>query len=59
MKKRIEITVPDNWADVTLKKYIQTQNDIDSYKDDNDAQLAFLMYHMCNIDLEKLFLPYL
>ena len=54
MRKQIEITVPDNWADVTLKKYITTQKDLESYKDDEDAQLAFLMYHMCNIDLDKL-----
>lgn len=54
MRKQIEITIPDSWKDITLKKYIELNQDLESYKDDEEAQAAFLLYHMCNIDLEKL-----
>lgn len=54
MKKKIEITVPTNWADITLKKYIEINKDLESYKDNVEAQGAFLLYHMCNINLEQM-----
>lgn len=54
MKKQIEITIPESWKDITLRKYIDMHADLESYKDDEEAQTAFLLRHMCDIDLEKL-----
>lgn len=50
MKKQITITVPTNWSAITLKKYIQLQKDLESYKGDEEATFATILYHLCGID---------
>lgn len=54
MKKRISIEVPDKWNDISLKKYLALQTDLENYKDDEEAQTAFTLYHLCEIGLEEL-----
>lgn len=54
MKKTIEISVPDSWKDITLKKYLDLQADLENYKDDDEAQSAFMLYHLCGIDLSQI-----
>lgn len=54
MKQRIEISVPDSWKDITLKQYLALQSDLESYKDDEEAQTAFMLYHLCDIGLVEL-----
>ena len=49
MKKEIKITVPKNYSAIPLKKYIQIENDMEQYKDDEQAQNAFLLYNLCGI----------
>lgn len=48
MKKTIEI--PDSWKDITLKKYLELQHDLENYKDDEEAQAALLLYHLCGLN---------
>lgn len=50
MKQEIEITVPTNWSAVTLRKYLQLQKDIETYKDSDEAVTAALFYHLCGVD---------
>jgi hypothetical protein len=49
MKKQITITVPTDWSAVSLKKYIQLQKDIETYKDNEDAVTAVLFHHLCEV----------
>jgi len=49
MKKEIKITVPTDYSAVSLKKYLTIQKDLDDYKDDEQAQDAFLLFNLCGI----------
>lgn len=53
MKQTVKITVPDSWKDVTLKKYLALQHDLENYKDDEEAVTAFTLYHFCGITMEE------
>jgi hypothetical protein len=50
MKQEIEITVPTDWSAITLRKYLQLQKDIETYKDNDEAVTAALFYHLCGVD---------
>ena len=50
MRQEIEITVPTGWNDVTLRKYLELQKDLEAYKDEKDAQNDVLLYHLCGIE---------
>lgn len=54
MKKTITITTPDSWKDITLKQYLALQLDLENYKDDIDAQDAFVLNHLCNLTAEEI-----
>jgi hypothetical protein len=54
MRTEIEITMPESWADVTLEKYLLLQKDLETYKDNEEAQVAFMIYHLCGIDAKQL-----
>jgi hypothetical protein len=54
MKKTMQVSVPDNWKDITLKKYLDLQADLENYVDDEEAQSAFVLYHLCGIDLSQI-----
>ena len=42
MKKEIEITVPTDYSAVSLKKYLKIQEDLETYKDDKEAEEIWL-----------------
>jgi len=52
MKKEIKITVPQDYSAVSLKKYLRIQKDLEDYKDDEQAQDAFLLFNLCGITPE-------
>ena len=52
MRKEIQFTVPKDFSAVTLKKYLQLQDDLKNYDGDSDAQTAFLLYHLCGLTPE-------
>lgn len=52
MKQEIEITVPTDWSAITLRKYLQLQKDIETYKDNDEAVTAALFYHLCGVDAQ-------
>ena len=54
MKKTITITTPDSWKDITLKQYLALHLDMENYKDDIDAQDAFVLNHLCNLTAEEI-----
>jgi len=51
MSKKIdlEIKVPQNWSAVPLKKYLTLMEDMDTYKDTEEAVEAALFYHLCDV----------
>ena len=52
MKKEIEIVVPTDYSAVSLKKYLKIQEDLETYKDDKEAQDAFLLYNIIGLTPE-------
>jgi hypothetical protein len=54
MKKQIELEIPTSWADITLKEYLEMQTDMEAYKDDVEAQTAFMMHHLYGLEADEL-----
>lgn len=52
MVKEITLTVPTDWSSVTLKKYLTLQKDMKNYVDDEEAQTALMLSHLCGLDAE-------
>ena len=52
MVKEIEIKMPTSYADISLKKWLVLQNELKSYEDDEEATVAILLSHLCNLPFE-------
>jgi hypothetical protein len=50
MKQILEIKVPNDYSAITLTKFLQMQKDLKMYEDDEEAKLATLFYHLCNVE---------
>jgi hypothetical protein len=49
MKKEIQLTIPTDWAGVSLKKYLALRADIETYKDNEEAVSAVMLLHLCGL----------
>lgn len=49
MKQTLTIEIPTSWADITLKQYLAMQSEMENYRDDEEAQIACMLYHLCNL----------
>jgi hypothetical protein len=54
MIKELEIKIPTSYADIDLKKWLELQNDIKAYEDNQEAIGAVMMYHLCGLDASYL-----
>ena len=54
MIKELEIKVPTDWTGISLKKYLELQTDLETYKDDDAAVTAIMLYHLCGLGLKYL-----
>ena len=45
----LEIKVPQNWGAVPLRKYLKLMEDMETYKDTEEAIEAALFYHLCDV----------
>jgi len=54
MRKTLTLEIPTSWKDVTLKQYLALQSDLEAYRDDEEAQSALTLYHLCGLDAEYL-----
>jgi hypothetical protein len=54
MRKTLTLEIPTSWKDVTLKQYLALQADMEAYRDDEEAQTALMLYHLCGLDAEYL-----
>ena len=52
MKKSIILEIPTSWKDISLKQYLTLQNDLEAYSDDEEAQTALTLHHLCGLDIE-------
>ena len=52
MKKSITLEIPTSWKDISLKQYLTLQNDLEAYSDDEEAQTALTLHHLCGLDIE-------
>jgi len=48
--KELELKVPTSYADITLKQWIDLQNELEAYKDDANAVTALMLYHLCGLE---------
>jgi hypothetical protein len=48
--KEIELKVPTSYGDITLKQWIELQNELEAYKDDENAVTALMLYHLCGLE---------
>ena len=53
MKETLEVTIPTSWGDITLRKWLEVQTDLEAYKDNEEAQTASLFWHLCGIPADK------
>lgn len=51
MKKEIKVEVPTSWSDITLRKYLDLQVDLEAYEGDEEATTAALFNHLCSFDI--------
>jgi hypothetical protein len=54
MKKTIEILMPESWADVTLRQYLDLTKELENYKEDEEASTAILLYKLCGLNPDVL-----
>ena len=54
MVKEVELRIPTSYEDITLKKWLVLQNELKSYEDDEEATLALLLLHLCNLPVQHL-----
>ena len=52
MQKEITLTIPTDWSSVSLKKYLTLQKDMSNYADDEEAQTALMLSHLCGLNAE-------
>jgi hypothetical protein len=50
MKKEIEITLPESYGDISLRKWLALQNDMKNYEGDEEALSALMIYHLCGLE---------
>ena len=54
MIKQIEISIPQGYADITLKRYLDLQRELKNYEGEEEAEVAVLITYLCNIDADIL-----
>ena len=52
MRQEITINLPQSWKDITLRKYLELQKDLQNHEDDPMAQFHYTMHHLCGINVD-------
>jgi hypothetical protein len=52
MGKEMTLTIPTDWAGISLKKYLNLQRDLVNYSDSEEAMTALMFSHLCGLDAE-------
>jgi hypothetical protein len=54
MKQTLTIEIPTSWKDITLETYLKMQAELENYRDNEEAQIAIMLLHLCKIQPEYL-----
>lgn len=54
MRKTVQIEVPTTWKDINLKQYLALMSDLENYKEDEEAQTALMLHHLCGLDAHQI-----
>jgi hypothetical protein len=54
MKQTLTIEIPTSWKDITLETYLKMQSELENYRDNEEAQIAIMLLHLCKIQPEYL-----
>jgi len=46
------LTIPTDWAGISLKKYLKLHRDLANYSDSEEAMTALMFSHLCGLDAE-------
>ena len=49
MQKEISLKIPTSYEDITLRKWLELQNDLKNYEGDEEATTAVLLLHLCGL----------
>lgn len=52
MKETLSVIIPTEWKDITLKKWLGLQKDLEDYTGDDEAQTQLLLWHLCGLDID-------
>jgi len=52
MVQELTINIPQSYEDITLKKWLVLQTEMENYKDDEEAVTAVIFYHLCGLNAE-------
>jgi hypothetical protein len=50
MVKELTLNIPTSYGDISLKKWMELQNEMENYKDNEEAVNALILYHLCGLD---------
>lgn len=54
MKENLRITIPTEWKDIQLGKWLLIQKDLENYKDEVDAQMGILIHHFTGLSFDDM-----
>jgi len=52
MVKEVTLNIPTSYGDISLKKWLEFQNQLKNYEDDEDAITALMLSYLCGLDTE-------
>jgi hypothetical protein len=50
MVQEITLNIPTSYGDISLKKWMELQTEMENYKDNDEALNALILYHLCGLD---------
>ena len=52
MAQELTLNIPTSYEDITLKKWLELQKEMENYSDNEDAVNALILYHLCGLPVE-------
>ena len=50
MVQELTLNIPTSYGDISLSKWMELQNQMENYKDNDEAVNALILYHLCGLD---------
>jgi hypothetical protein len=50
MVQELTLNIPTSYGDISLNKWMELQNQMENYKDNDEAVNALILYHLCGLD---------